>query len=221
MAGSDHLFGRDGSWIVVAGEAEAITTPALTANFICRVLLATLANIICLVPLKHLYRNSEFAAVVFIVNIEVTNLDTIVNALIWRNDDTDSWWPGYGLCDLSPYIHNFNIALFVTCLLAMMRNLAQQVGLLRANPLTVREKRRRHLVQALIIFPLPIIQLCWVWPLTAQRYVVGTLVGCSWVASPSWPYIVFFVTAPVVIAIMTSGYASKSHFFFSSKLEII
>ncbi|KAM6539921.1 hypothetical protein FALCPG4_001670 [Fusarium falciforme] len=214
MAGSDHLFGRDGSWIVVAGEAEAITTPTLTANFVCRVLLATLANIICLVPLKHLYRNSEFAAVVFILNIEVTNLDTIVNALIWRNDDTDSWWPGYGLCDLSPYIHNFNIALFVTCLLAMMRNLAQQVGLLRANPLTVRERRRRHLIQALIIFPLPIIQLCWVWPLTAQRYVVGTLVGCSWVASPSWPYIVFFVTAPVVIAIMTSGYAILTYIRF-------
>ncbi|RSL65640.1 hypothetical protein CEP54_004158 [Fusarium duplospermum] len=214
MAGSDHLFGRDGSWIVVAGEAEAITTPALTANFICRVLLATLANIICLVPLKNLFRNSEFAAVVFILNIEVTNLDTIVNALIWRNDDTDSWWAGYGLCDLSPYIHNLNIALFVTCLLAMMRNLAQQVGLLRANPLTVREKRRRHLVQALIIFPLPIIQLCWVWPLTAQRYVVGTLVGCSWVASPSWPYIVFFVIAPVVIAIMTSGYAILTYIRF-------
>ncbi|KAJ4312354.1 hypothetical protein N0V84_009968 [Fusarium piperis] len=214
MAGSDHLFGRDSSWIIVAGEAEAITTPALTANLVCRVLLATLANIICLVPLKHLYRNSEFAAVVFLLNIEVTNLDTIVNALIWRNDDTDSWWPGYGLCDLSPYIHNFNIALFVTCLLAMMRNLAQQVGLLRANPLTVREKRRRHLVQALIIFPLPTIQLCWVWPLTAQRYVVGTLVGCSWVASPSWPYIVFFVTAPVVIAVMTSGYAILTYVRF-------
>ncbi|KAF4969727.1 hypothetical protein FZEAL_10176, partial [Fusarium zealandicum] len=145
MADSANLFGRDSSWIVVAPGPDTITTPSLTANLICRVVLGITANMVCLVPLKHLYRNGEFAAVVFILNIEMSNLNAVVSALIWRNDDTDNWWPGYGLCDLNSYTHNFSIALFVTCLLAIMRNLAQQVGLLRANPLSVREKRRRHL----------------------------------------------------------------------------
>ncbi|KAF4461175.1 pheromone a factor receptor [Fusarium albosuccineum] len=207
MADSTRLFGRGESWIVVVPGPDTITTPSLTANLICRVIFGLLANLMCLVPLKNLYRNGEFAAVVFILNIEMSNLNTVISALIWRDDDTDNWWPGYGLCDLNSYTHNLSIALFVTCLLAIMRNLAQQVGLLRANPLTVRERRRRHLVQALIIFPLPIIQLCWVWPLTAQRYVVATLVGCSWVAWPSWPYVVFFIAAPVLVSVMTAGYA--------------
>ena len=45
-----------------------------------------------------LYRNGELAAVVFILNIQVKNLETIINALIWRNDDIMSWWAGYGWC---------------------------------------------------------------------------------------------------------------------------
>ncbi|KAF5696725.1 pheromone a factor receptor [Fusarium globosum] len=207
MIDSAHLSGRDDLSIIVAPGPGTITTPSLTTNLVCRVLFGLIANIACIVPLKNLYRNGEFAAVVFIANIEWSNLDTIINALIWRNDDTSKWWNGEVFCDINAYYVNFTGALFGTCLLAIMRNLAQQVGLLRANALTVREKRRRNLVQALIMFPLPIIQVAWVWPLTTQRYAVATLAGCSWIAWPSWPYMVFFVLAPVTVALVTSGYA--------------
>lgn len=209
MADSIHLFGRDDLSIIKSPGPGTTITPSLTANLVCRVLFGIIANFACIVPLKNLYRNGEFAAVVFIANIQVSNLDTIINALIWRDDDTSKWWSGQGFCDVSPYYTNFLNALFGTCLLAIMRNLAQQVGLLRANLLSVQEKRRRNLVQALIMFPLPILQVAWVWPLTMQRYAVATLVGCSWVAWPAWPYMAFFVIAPVVVALITSGYASK------------
>lgn len=212
MADSIHLFGRDDSSIIAVPGPGTITTPSLTINLVSRLLLAVIANLACIVPLKNLYRNGEFAAVVFIANIQWANLDTIINALIWRNDDTSKWWSGEGFCDLNPYYTNFTNALFGTCLLAIMRNLAQQVGLLRANPLTVHERRRRNLVQALIMFPLPLLQAAWVWPLTTQRYAVATLAGCSWVAWPSWPYMTFFVIAPVVVALVTSVYAGNVHF---------
>ncbi|KAM0301168.1 hypothetical protein HYE67_007007 [Fusarium culmorum] len=214
MADSIHLFGRDDLSVIESPGPGTTTTPSLTANLVCRVLFGIIANFACIVPLKNLYRNGEFAAVVFIANIQVSNLDTIINALIWRDDDTSKWWSGQGFCDVSPYYTNFLNALFGTCLLAIMRNLAQQVGLLRANPLSVQEKRRRNLVQALIMFPLPILQVAWVWPLTMQRYAVATLVGCSWVAWPAWPYIAFFVIAPVVVALITSGYAILTYIRF-------
>ncbi|KAF4457563.1 pheromone a factor receptor [Fusarium austroafricanum] len=214
MTDSVHLFGRDDLNIIVAPGPGTITTLSLTANLVCRVLFGIIANLACIVPLKNLYRNGEFAAVVLIANIEWSNFDTIINALIWRNDDTSKWWNGEGFCDLNAYSTNFNNALFGTCLLAIMRNLAQQVGLLRANALTVRERRRRNLIQALIIFPLPIIQVAWVWPLTTQRYAVATLAGCSWTAWPSWPYMIFFVLAPVVVALITSGYAVLTYIRF-------
>ncbi|KAG5985026.1 hypothetical protein E4U55_001962 [Claviceps digitariae] len=183
------------------------TSPSLTANLVCRVLLAIVANLTCLVPLRLLYKNGEFAAVLFILNVEIKNLDTIVNSLLWRDDNIRSWWPGYGWCDVDAYIQNLSIGLYITCLLAIVRNLAQQVGLMRANGLTVQERRRRNLMQALIIFPFPIVQLAMTWPLTAQRYLVGTLIGCYWNPHPSWPFLLLFVLPPPIFALITAGYA--------------
>lgn len=185
------------------------TTPALTANLFFRVFLALLANIVCLVPLRLLHRNAEFAAVVFILAVELKNVSTIVNSLIWHDNDVESWFPGYGLCDMGSFIDNFTSGVYITCLLAIMRNLAQQVGLMRANPMTAGEKRQRNIVQALIIFPVPIIMVGMTWPLAAQRYAIGTLSGCLWLAHPSWPYLVVFVLPHLLIPLATAGYASK------------
>ncbi|RFU79987.1 pheromone receptor [Trichoderma arundinaceum] len=208
MNTSFHLTARGTPPILMGGPVPpSYTNPSLTANLICRVLFGILANLACLVPLQLLYRNGEFAAALFIINVEMQNLRNIVNSLIWRNDDMASWWPGYGLCDFDPYLHNFGIGLFATCLLAIMRNLAIQVGSLRANPLTRKEKQRRNIVQALIIFPLPLLQVAWTYPLTQQRYYVGTLFGCSWLNAPTWPYIVFEVLPPALVSLATTGYA--------------
>ncbi|XWW96973.1 hypothetical protein V2A60_004953 [Cordyceps javanica] len=198
----------------VAPSSPPFATPSLTANLVARVALAVVANVVCLVPLRNLYLNGEFAAAVFIVVVEIKNVFTILMALLWRTDDMASWWPGYGLCDLEPFVYNGCAGIFVTCLLAIMRNLAHQVGIMRANPLTVREKRRRNLVQALIIFPLPVVQLALTWPLAARRYAVGTLMGCSWVPASSWPYLLFFVVAQLVVSVVAAIYAVITFFRF-------
>jgi pheromone a factor receptor len=187
------------------------TTPALTANLVFRVALGILANLLCLVPLRLLYRNHELAAVVFIINIEFKNILTVASALIWRDDNMENWWAGYGLCDVASFANNFSFGLYDTCMLAIMRNLAHQANLLSAHPLSVREKRRRNLVHVLIMFPLPLLQVGWTWFLTVQRYVIGTLTGCTWFDYPSWPYLVFFALAPLVVSVVTVGYAGKSN----------
>ncbi|KAL6908800.1 pheromone A receptor domain-containing protein [Trichoderma evansii] len=189
---------------------DVFTSPSLMANLICRVVLALIGNIICLVPLRLLYRNGEFAAVIFIIVVEVQNFQNLVNALIWHNDDVASWWPGYGFCDIDSYIRNFGIGLYNTCLLAIMRNLAIQIGNMRASPLTKKEKKWRNIIQALIIFPLPLLQVAWTYPLTQQRYIVGTLSGCIWANSHSWPYMVFDTFLPAIVSFLTAGYAGKS-----------
>ena len=205
-----YLVARDGAAIISLGSISPLTTPSLTANLVCRVMLAVIGNLVCLVPLRLLRRNGEFAATVFIVNLEVKNFKAVLNALIWRDDSLDAWWPGYGLCDTVPYLHNFTQGVYATCMLAIMRHLALQVGLLRASPLTVTEKRKRNLVQASIIFPLPLLQLLLTWPLATQRFAVGTLIGCIWVPYPCWLYLVFFIIPPMVIAVLTVIYAGRS-----------
>ncbi|KAJ2973941.1 hypothetical protein NQ176_g6316 [Zarea fungicola] len=199
---------------LAAPNIEPFVTPSLTANLFFRVFLGIIANLVCLVPLRHLYRNGEFAAVVFILVVEVKNTFTVIMALVWRNDNMETWWPGYGLCDIQQFVYNGSAGMFAACLLAIMRNIAQQVSILRANPLTVSEKRRRNLVQALIIFPLPIVQIAFTWPLAERRYSVGTLMGCSWMPASTWPYLLFYVIADLVLSVVATIYAVIAFFRF-------
>lgn len=195
--------------LMVVPNEPPFTNPDHTANLVMRVLLGILAIIVCIAPFRLLLRNGEFAAAIFIGSVTVSNIFTVVFALIWHDDNMDSWWPGYGLCDVYPYFFNSCDGLFVTCLLAIMRNLAHQVGLLRVNPLSVKDKRRRNLIEALIIFPLPLTMVAITWPLSLQRYFVVGLRGCMWSALASWPYIIVRLIAPMMVALVTAFYASK------------
>lgn len=181
------------------------TTPALTASVACRVVFGLLACALCSVPLRLLHKNGEFAATVFVANLVGLNCLLVINTLIWHDDNTDDWWAGYGWCDVHPYIYVPMLMIQSTSILAITRNLAEQVGLLRANPLTVRERRRKNLVQALIMFPLPLLQIAWIYPMTAQRYVVTTLVGCEWRVHGSWPWVLFYLL-PGPVCSLVSGF---------------
>ncbi|KAF4816899.1 Pheromone a factor receptor [Colletotrichum tropicale] len=183
------------------------TTPSMKANLICRVVSACLANLVCLIPLRNLYRNGEFAAAVFVSTVILLNLLTVVNSLIWRDDNIKEWWRGWIWCDIHPYLYQPALTIYATSIAAIMRNLAEQVNLDRAGPLTTIEKRKRMWFQALIIFPLPVIQVGWLYPLAGQRYVIGTLKGCLWSTTPNWPCIVFFLLPIPVVTLMTGFYS--------------
>ncbi|RDA91418.1 hypothetical protein CP533_6905 [Ophiocordyceps camponoti-saundersi (nom. inval.)] len=208
--GSIHFL--DGNQTAVVGWPPQAN--ALTHNLVLRVTLSLVANVICLVPLHVLYRNGEFAAATFIVTVELLNFEAVINSLGWRNDDVLSWWSGHGLCDIVVHVHNAITAGFITCMLAIMRNLAQQVSLKRAAPLERSERRRRNIIQALIIFPLPILQLALTVPIAARRYTVGALVGCVWAPHPSWPHLAFFVFPPIALSVLTVGYAAVAYHRF-------
>ncbi|KAF4585783.1 pheromone receptor [Ophiocordyceps camponoti-floridani] len=206
-----HFLGGNQT-AVVGPQPSAMAS--LTHNLILRVTLALAANAVCLVPLRVLRRNGEFAAAVCVISVELLNFEAILCALIWRDDDVSSWWPGYGLCDIVIHLHNALTALFISCLLAIMRNLYQQVGLARAGPLHRSERRRRNLVQALIIFPLPLFNLALTLIIAERRYVIGTLMGCTWAPHSSWPNLAFFVFPPVVLSVITVVYAALTYFRF-------
>lgn len=186
-----------------------VTTPSLTANLVFRVFLAVLVNLGCWVPLKHLHRHGEFAASVLVYSVVISNTLTLVNSLIWSNNDTREWWRGNVWCDIHPYIYQPALSVYTTSIVAIMHNLAQQVGLLRASPLTVLEKRRRTWIQALIIFPLPVIQMAWIYPLARQRYVIGTLKGCMWTSHLNWPFLIFFLLPTPILALVSGFYSGK------------
>ncbi|SPN98367.1 uncharacterized protein DNG_01412 [Cephalotrichum gorgonifer] len=187
---------------------------SLTANMICRVVFGSLSNLFMWVPLSLLYRNGELAAVVLIAATMVYNAGTVVNAIVWQTDNVSSWWMGFGYCDVFVYLNYPILTIYTSSVLAIMRNLAAQISLMRADSLNLHEKRRRNLVQALIIFPVPILQVAWIYPLSVHRYYVLTLVGCTWWPSRTWPSVVFFCLPQPAFALAAAWYAGVTFWRF-------
>ncbi|KAI1119773.1 GPCR fungal pheromone mating factor [Nemania abortiva] len=183
------------------------TNPALLANLVFRVILAFAGILINWVPFRLLVRNGEFAAVVFIVDVAIMNLITILNSIIWHDDNWNTWWNGAGLCDIEVYLSAPLQTIYAASIFTVMYHLAQQVRLSRAGR-DRDERTRRHLVQAAIIFPVPFVQLVFTYFDLAQRYIVGTLIGCSAVYDVSWPKNVVYDAPPVVFAVLSVPYAS-------------
>ncbi|KAK2013244.1 pheromone receptor [Colletotrichum eremochloae] len=205
MAPIASIFTARVSLLIPDPPSAPYTDTSLQANLVCRVVLALLANAGCWVPLRNLCRQGELAPVVFVGTVVVANCLAVVNALAWRDDDVDRWWDGRVWCDLHAYLYQPLIPLYWLSVVAITRNLAQQMGLSRAGPLSGRERRRKMLVQALIMFPLPVIQAGLLYPISSQRYRIVTLTGCMWSGHPSWPLFVFFL-APRLLAVLASVY---------------
>ncbi|KAI1828271.1 GPCR fungal pheromone mating factor [Xylaria intraflava] len=184
----------------------ATMNSGLLANLVGRVILAFVGILLCWVPFRLLLRNGEFAAVVLIVDVVIMNLITIVNSLIWHNDDWNSWWDGAGLCDIEVYLSVPMQTIYAASIFTIMYHLAQQVKVARPGH-NQGEKTKRSLIQAAIIFPIPLIQLSFTYFDLAQRYIIGTLIGCSAVYDSSWPKNLVFDAPSAIFALISVPYA--------------
>lgn len=183
--------------------------PSLQANLVFRVLLAIIGTTLCIVPFRLLWRNGDFAAVVLITVVALMNFFTVLNSLIWNSDNWDNWWKGTGLCDIEVYLWTPLQTIYAAAIFAIIRQLAQQVKLARTSELSRKERSRRVLIQAAIIFPIPLIQLLFTWFDLAQRYNIGAVIGCMVVFDNSWPrFIVYDAPSPLFV-FASAPFASK------------
>ncbi|CAK7223447.1 a-factor receptor [Sporothrix eucalyptigena] len=177
------------------------TPPSLVANVILRLILCPIALLLTWVPLRILWRNGEFPACTFVTNLWALILFVFVNAAIWHNQDFDSWWLGFGWCDMQAYVQYALVTLYSTSVCAIMQRLSSQVGLTRVTSLSSQEKRRRLLVQSLIIFPVPVLQIIITIFVQGQRYAIAPASGCANAYDPNAIFLVFFILPPLLFTI--------------------
>ncbi|KAH8880394.1 pheromone receptor [Thozetella sp. PMI_491] len=184
------------------------TNPSLQANLFFRVFLGILANICCWVPMKLLWSNGEFAAAVFCLTTMVLNVFYSVNAMIWPDENTAKWWLGHGWCDMQVYLFYALDTLYTACVFEIMRQLADKVALSRVTSLSRAERRRRHLVSGLVIFPIPLLQVIMTWFVQSQRYSIGPLIGCLANYDSTLPYLITFVIPPPILTLGAAIFAA-------------
>ncbi|KAI1842793.1 hypothetical protein JX266_010969 [Neoarthrinium moseri] len=191
----------------LAGPAPDGYAAGMRANQICRVSLAIIGTALLWVPFRLLVQNREFVATVLVVDVAIINLFTIINASLWPNDHWDDWWDGQGLCDLEVYVTVPLHTLYAACIFAIMRNLAHRLRLRRMGELTKREKRRETVLQAVILFTVPAIQLVCMWFVQTQRYLIGGVLGCFASYDDDVLKIIVFNAPPALFAVFTVPFA--------------
>ncbi|OTB07978.1 hypothetical protein M426DRAFT_217178 [Hypoxylon sp. CI-4A] len=190
-------------------ERKYAPNPSLQANVAFRVLFALVGTALCWVPFRLLWRNGDFAAVVLILDVALMNFFTVLNALIWRGDNWDNWWTGEGLCDVEVYLAMPLETIYAAAIFAVVYQLAQHVRLTRASAMNRKERTRRALVQAAVIFPIPLFQALFTWFDLAQRYRIGAVVGCMPVFDNSWPRFVVYDSPNPLFVMASVPFASK------------
>ncbi|KAM7199822.1 pheromone receptor 1 [Rhypophila sp. PSN 637] len=204
MSATFNLDGGDVPWTTTPelrlGPGAPYTDPSLQVNLFFRVSLGFTAIFVSLVPAKLLWLNGEFAATIFCLSTAISNFFYVVNALIWHDDNVETWSAGYGWCDLQVYFEFALQTSYNICLFEIMRGLASKVAVQRLGSLTAAEKRRQHIISAIVIFTLPVLQMVLTYFVLLRRYNVSTLAGCSAVYDPNWIFLLFFVIpAPLFV----------------------
>lgn len=200
----------DAALALVGGDDNP--TPGMLANIIFRFILNLGAAIACWVPLRLFHKNGELAGFSMVLATAILNFFYALNAVIWPNNDMSQWVKGYGWCDVQLALWMPLETLNAAAVCAVMQNIAAQVSVMRASTLTRQEKRRKHLIQALIIFPLPLLQLVLYYFAIAMRYNISGIIGCQAVFEANWVFLVFFLMPCPIFAV---GAAYFSGLFFS------
>lgn len=186
------------------------TTTNLEAQAIALPIFSSLGIAIIIIPFVWHYRNKNLAACTLFAYLIVSNLFTCINAIIWPNEDYASWWDGTGLCDIQAKIA-WPILTGIPCsVCCMLRNLAKVLRIDRANLNTTKKQRRRMLlVDCLICFLVPFLQLALHYCIQPNRYILEAIGGCTPSFDESWPTIVLMYIPPQISALAACYYSGQ------------
>lgn len=190
-------------------------SPGMITNIVFRFILNLGAALACLIPMRLFYRNRELAGTAMVIATAMLNFYYGVDSIIWPNNNIETWFKGYGWCDTQLVLWIPLETINSAAICAVMQNIANQVSLMRASGLTSHEKRRKHLVQALIIFPVPALQIILYYFSIGMRYNISGIIGCQAVFQTNWVFLVLFVLPCPIFAVAAAYFAGKSGVFVS------
>jgi pheromone a factor receptor len=187
------------------------------ANAIVMPIFIAIAMIVVYLPARDFYAKRNFAACSMIASVTLLNLYQFLNALIWNSSDTTHWYTGVGLCDIEVNSRYMLSTALMTSIFCFVKNLA---GVFRTDGLylTSGMKQKRLIIDILICWLLPFLQVAFRYFVSLGRFSVFPIFGCYDELDGSWPYIVGYVMWFPIFTFLTlvySGklfqYAQKSH----------
>lgn len=173
---------------------------------------AALAIVANYVPLRLLLRVKKVAASTLVIVLMIQNAFSFINAIIWPNDNVETWFSGVGLCDVEVAIRSPVSTLLTSCSAYISWDLAKALD--TDNPRTLHEprkaRRRRIAIELIFCFAIPVLQIPLQYIVQMNRYAIVTVFGCTSFVDNSWPTVVIIAIWPSIFALLNAYFASKS-----------
>lgn len=170
---------------------------------------AFLAIVVTYLPLSAFYSMNVFAPCMIVIVLDLTNFMSFINAIIWPNDNWDSWWAGYGLCDIEGTLRYPVTLAFACALCCFSKSMAEALDIDKASLYqSLAMKRRKLLSDALFCCAAPVLQLALHYVVQSGRYGIVPVFGCADQIDNSWPTIVILVLPAPIFTLLNTYYAS-------------
>ncbi|TVY34542.1 Pheromone a factor receptor [Lachnellula subtilissima] len=180
------------------------------ANAIVFPIFAALAILIVYMPACDFYRKRNFAMCSMIAAVTIMNLYCFVNAIIWRNDDFDTWWDGQGLCDIEVNTRYQLSVVLMTSMACFTKNLAD---VFNQDSYSFMEssatKRRKLIIDILFVWGVPVFQVAIHYVVTSGRYNIIPIWGCEDSLDFSWPFLAFYWIPNPIFTLLSGYYAVR------------
>ena len=162
------------------------------------------------VPFRLLLRVRKVAPCTLVIVLSILNTFTVVNAILWPNNNTAEWWNGVGYCDVQATVRTPLNTLLASCAAYLSLDLANALNTDKPRLHETRKSRRRRIViEMLFCFTIPILQTSLNYVVEANRFVVVTVYGCATYMDNSWPSIVILSMWPPIFALANCYFAGK------------
>lgn len=173
-------------------------------------ILSTLSILVSLVPAALHWKNRNFPATCLIGWFLVLNLFNIINAIVWPNDDVESWFSGAGLCDVEVKVMIASYVAVPGDLLGIFRGLASVLDTNRASLVPSKKQRwQNHFIDILFCVIVPIIAMITHIIYQANRYMLFAISGCVNSFDESWVSFVLSFMWPPIVCLIGGYYCGK------------
>lgn len=187
------------------------TTTNLKAQSIALFVCTLSISFTVIVPLIKYAFHKNLAACTLICWLLLGNLFTVINAIIWHNDDFASWYDGVGLCDLEAKLYYPIFVGIPAAILGLTRNLARCMNVDSFSITTTKQDRlHRFFIDCTTLYLVPVLQIGLHYITQINRYYITAVGGCAPSFDQSWPTIVIFFMWQEIFPLAACYYCGTS-----------
>lgn len=186
------------------------TTYPAYASAVVLAILSFVTMLLILPPMLWHFRSRNIGATALVAWSSILLLFNFINAILWPNDNINSWYSGNGLCDVEVKIEIASEIGRPASLACILRALAAVLDTDRATLLKTKAQRRRNLIVDLSwVVGFPLLSMLFHYIVQTRRYLLYGISGCVPAAGANLATVFLLGLPPLIWILMDSYYASK------------